>query len=234
MGRSGRAPRERFTVMSVTKARIVVVDDHPIVRDGLAELLNREEDLTVCGEAADATQAVKVIAETNPDLAIVDISLRNSNGLHLIKHLRAANARLYILVLSMHEEDVYAERALRAGAQGYIMKREPPKKVIAAIRHVLSGEIYVGDELAARFMRRFVGGGADVGASPIQVLSDRELEVFDLIGQGLKTGQIATRLHLSVKTIESYREHIKEKLSLENATELVQHAIKWVHEDKGR
>ena len=229
--RYGGACAKGYVVSSKQKAKVVVVDDHPIVREGLAELINREKDLTVCGDAADVVQAMKVIAESKPDIAIIDISLKDSSGLQLIKRLRGADEKLCILVLSMHDEDLYAERALRAGAQGYIMKREAPREVVSAIRRVLAGEIYVGDELAARFMRRFVGGEPHVGGSPVELLSDRELEVFDFIGQGLKTGQIAERLHLSVKTIESYREHIKEKLGLRNATELVQHAIKWVHED---
>jgi len=207
----------------------MLVDDHPIVRQGLAELINRESDMTVCGQAESGAAAIVLTDTAQPDLALVDISLDDMNGLVLIKSLKARQRNLRVLVLSMHEESLYAERALRAGAHGYIMKREAPTKVIAGIRRVLAGDVYLSDELSARIMRKFANGPDAAGESSVSRLSDRELEVYSHIGQGLKTGQIAAKLSLSVKTIETYREHIKEKMGLNDATELVQSAIKWVH-----
>ena len=215
--------------MNQTLAKVLIVDDHPIVREGLAELINREKDLAVCGQADSGCRGLEAIEALAPDVAIIDLSLDDINGLTLIKNLRSRGITIPVLVLSMHEESLYAERALRAGAQGYIMKREAPTRVITAIRKVLGGEVYLSDTMAARVMQRIVGIPSRSSASPVSRLSDRELEVYAFIGQGLKTREIAAKLHLSVKTIETYREHIKEKIGLRNATELVQSAIKWVH-----
>ena len=208
------------------KTRILIVDDHPIVRQGLAELIDHEQDLTVCGQAEGAHEALKIIKELKPDMAIVDITLKETSGMELIKDITARYPDLLVLALSMHDESLYAERALRAGARGYIMKAT--ENVVTAIRNVVSGQIYVSDKMAAKMVRKLVGGGPDVGASAIDRLSDRELEVFSLIGQGQGTRQIAERLHLSLKTIETYRAHIKEKLNLVDANELLQYAIQWV------
>jgi len=210
-----------------TKTRILIVDDHPIVRQGMAGLIQHEPDLTVCGGADDAQQAIKAIKTTKPDLAIVDISLKDTSGIELIKDIKVRFPNLPILVLSMHDESLYAERALRAGAKGYIMKAEATEKTVTAIHKVLSGQLYVSEKMAARMLHKLVGGKIQPGTSPIESLSDRELEVFRLIGQGHTTRQIAEQFHLSIKTIDSYRAHIKEKLSLANATELTQHAIRW-------
>jgi len=210
------------------KTRIVIVDDHPIIRRGLADFINQAEDFEVCGEASDAHQAIEMITSLKPDVAVVDISLKEINGIELIKHLRTRNAKLPMLVLSMHDETLYAERALRAGARGYVMKQEPPETVISAVRKILTGEIYVSEKMSSRLIARMADGNANGTGSPLERLSDRELEVFQLIGQGLRTRQIAERLCLSIKTIESYREHIKHKLDLQNSTELFQHALQWV------
>ena len=214
--------------VSKKKARVLVVDDHPIVRQGLVQLINQEEDLVVCGDAENAHQAIEAIKLLKPDVAVIDISLKSINGLEFIKNIKVDNAKLPILVLSMHDEGLYAERALRAGAKGYIMKQEATENMLLAIRRVLTGEIYVSEKMGAKMLHQLVAGRPEAGSSPLDRLSDRELEVFQLIGQGLGTRQIAEELHLSVKTIESYREHIKEKMKLKNATELVQHAVQWV------
>lgn len=210
------------------KSKILIVDDHPIVRQGLTELVNHENDLTVCGQAEDAHQAMKAIKELRPSMAVVDISLRETSGIELIKDINVQYPNLPVLALSMHDESLYAERALRAGAKGYIMKAEATEKVITAIRKILNGEIYVSDKMAAKMVRKLVGGKAEISTSPVERLSDRELEVFHLIGKGYGTRQISERLHLSIKTIETYRAHIKEKLSLANAAELLRYAIQWV------
>ena len=209
------------------ETKILIVDDHPIVRQGLAELINHEEDLEVCGQAEDAHEALGIMKETEPNMVIVDISLKETSGIELIKDIKAQYPNLPVLALSMHDETLYAERSLRAGAKGYIMKAEATEKVIVAIRKILSGQIYVSDMMAAKMVRKLVGGGPDAGESSVERLSDRELEVFGLIGQGYGTRQIAERLHLSVKTIETYRAHIKEKLNLADANELLQYAIQW-------
>jgi len=188
----------------------------------------------VCGQAEDAYDAMEAIKTLKPDLVIVDISLKEKSGIEVIKDIKSRYPTLTVLILSMHDESLYAERALRAGAKGYIMKQEATEKVITAIRKVLSGQVYVSNRMAARMVGKFVGGGPDVGASEIDRLSDRELEVFCLIGQGHGTREIAEKLHLSVKTIETYRAHIKEKLNLTSAAELLRYAIRWVSsENKG-
>ena len=216
------------------KAKILIVDDHPLVREGLADLVNKEKDLVVCGQAEDAYQAMEAIRELKPDMAIVDISLKETSGLELIKDIKIQHPSLPILTLSMHEESVYAERALRAGAKGYIMKREATKKVVTAIRKVLRGQLYLSEKMTTRLVRKFVDGKPEAGTSPIDRLTDRELEVFSLLGRGNGTRQISEQLHLSVKTIETYRSRIKEKLNLTSASELLQHAFQWVNsEGKG-
>ena len=212
---------------NANKRKIIIVDDHPIVRRGLTELINQEEDLVVSGHAEDAYEAMDTIRSLKPDMVIVDISLKGKSGMEVIKDIKARYPALPVLTLSMHDESLYAERAIRAGAKGYIMKQEATEKVITAIRKVLSGQVYVSNSMAAKIVSKFAGSEPDVGASVIDRLSDRELEVFRLIGQGYGTRQIAKKLHLSVKTIETYRAHIKEKLSLASATELLQYAIQW-------
>ncbi len=210
------------------KRTVLIVDDHPIVREGLAQLIDQESDLQVCGQAEDAHEAMQAIRQLAPDLVIVDISLKDTSGMELIKDLKVQYPRLPVLTLSMHDEAVYGERALRAGARGYIMKQEATEKVVTAIRRVLAGEIYVSDGMAAKMVSKIVGGGAREGGSPVECLSDRELEVFRLIGEGYSTREMAEKLHLSVKTIETYRAHIKDKLNLEDANELLRCAIQWV------
>jgi DNA-binding NarL/FixJ family response regulator len=211
------------------KTRIIVVDDHPIVRQGLAELINREEDLVVCGQAEDAHQAMQMMKELKPDMVIVDIFLKETSGMELIKDIKARYPSLSILALSMHDESIYAERALRSGAEGYIMKAEATENIIRAIHKVISGQIYLSDAMAPQMVRKLVSAGPDAASPTIERLSDRELEVFNLIGQGYTTRQIAQNLSLSIKTIETYRAHIKEKLNLENAAKLLQYAILWVN-----
>ncbi len=204
---------------------IVIVDDHPILREGLAQLIDQQKDLGICGQFEDASKAFDAIPTIKPDLALVDISLKGSSGIELLKNIKSNYPKLLVLVLSMHDESLYAERVLRAGAAGYIMKQEAAEKVLEAIRKVLKGEIYLSDKMSAKLMHQLVGGRATATGSVMERLSDRELEVFGLIGEGRGTRQIAEQLHLSVKTIESHRAHIKEKLNLKNATELVHRAI---------
>jgi DNA-binding NarL/FixJ family response regulator len=212
--------------------RIFVVDDHPVVRQGLTLLINREPDLTVCGDAEEAHSALERIATLKPDLMVVDISLDGPDGLDLLKTVRTRDQQLPILILSMHDELLYAERALHAGANGYIMKQEAAEQVLVAIRRLLNGDIFVSDRMASAMLRRVVGRAPAEPQSPIANLTDRELEVFRLIGQGHGTRQIAEQLHISVKTVESYQAHIKDKLSLKNSRELVQRAIQWTMSEK--
>ena len=217
---------------TLTKKRILVVDDHPIVRQGLALLIDREPDLVVCGEAEDAMGAMHVLASAKPDFLIVDLSLNGPDGIDLLKNVRTTHATLPVLILSMHDELVYAERALRAGANGYIMKQVATERVLVAVRRILAGEIYVSDRIANRMLKHYITGPGTLRNSSIADLTDRELEVFRLIGEGHGTRQIAEELHRSIKTVESYQAHIKEKLSLRSARELVQHAIRWSMNEK--
>jgi len=212
--------------------RVLIVDDHPLLRKGVSQLIDQEKDLVVVGEAEDANKAITAIENTKPDIALIDISLNGTSGIELLKNIKARFPKLKMLVLSMHDESVYAHRALRAGASGYIMKQEGTEKVLLALRKVLQGEVYLSDRLGNRMLHTLVNGRASLTTSPIEELSDRELEVFSLIGQGHGTRPIAEKLHLSVKTIESHRAHIKEKLNLQNASELVHHAIQWVQSEK--
>ncbi|MFZ0521686.1 MAG: response regulator transcription factor [Candidatus Acidiferrales bacterium] len=211
----------------IKRFRVLLVDDHPIVRQGLALLIDREADLLVCGEAEGAHSAFHAIATLRPDIVLLDISLSGPDGLDVLKEIRVKSANLPVLMLSMHDETIYAERAMRAGANGYIVKQEATEKVLVAIRRILQGGVYLSDRLTNTMLQQFVHGASSTKKSPLVSLTDRELEVFRLIGQGHGTRQIADELHLSVKTIESYQAHIKEKLSLRNARELVQHAIEW-------
>ncbi len=218
------------------QARILIVDDHPIVRRGLAQLIDHEPDLHVAYEAENAQEAFEILesAEDNlPEIAVVDISLPGMTGIDLIKHLRTRYPSVRILALSMLDENLYAERALRSGANGYIMKQEATERVITALRRVLRGEVYLSDEMSSKMIQQLVSARAEGGATSLSRLSDREIEVFRRIGQGRSTRQIAEALHLSVKTIETYRENIKHKLKLKNASELVQHAVQWVQMEEG-
>jgi DNA-binding NarL/FixJ family response regulator len=216
--------RPQFGAQSA-KAKIFLVDDHPIVRQGLGLLINREADLVVCGEADGAPAALQGIASLQPDLMVIDISLDGPDGIELLKTIRVKDPILPVLNLSMHEESTYAERSLRAGANGYIMKQEATERVLVAIRRILDGKVYLSERLTNRMLEQFVHGAGTSKKDPLGTLSDRELEVYRLIGAGHGTRKIAEELHVSVKTVESYQAHIKEKLSLRNARELVQHAI---------
>ena len=208
--------------------RIYIVDDHPLVRQGLSQIVASEADMEICGEAEDSPAAIRGVGEANPDAIIVDISLKGANGLELIKNLKAIHEDIPILVFSMHDETIYAQRALRAGAKAYVMKKESPSKVVDAIRKIIQGEIYVSPSVADQVLHQIVSGPGNVSTSPVDRLTDRELEVVQLIGRGLSSREVAESLQLSVKTIESHRAHVKEKLSLRNATELVQFSVQWV------
>lgn len=214
------------------KNQVYLVDDHPIVRQGIRLLIEQEPDLAVCGDSDNAADAIKAIEALRPDLAIVDLSLKNSSGLELIKDMQARCPEVRILVLSMHDEYFYAERVLRAGARGYITKEEGTEKVIDGIRRLLAGEVYLSEKMASRMVCRLVGGKGGALQPTIDRLTDRELEVFEFIGLGMGTREIAERLHLSAKTIESHREHIKEKLSLNGAADLLKHAIHWMQSER--
>ena len=214
------------------KRKVFLVDDHPIVREGLGLLINGEADLMVCGESDGGTAILQTIGQLRPDIVVLDISLNGPDGIDLLKMLRITDPGLPVLILSMHDESTYAERTLRAGGNGYIMKQEATEKVLTAIRRILRGEVYLSERLANRMLQHFVCGGAPSKDSPLANLSDRELEVFRLIGEGHGTRQIADELNVSVKTVESYQAHLKEKLSLRNARELVQHAIEWSMSEK--
>lgn len=213
------------------KFRVLLVDDHPILRRGLTQMINQEPDLMVCGEAEDASKGFEAVGTLQPDVALVDISLKTGNGIELIKNIKARYPDLPMLVLSMHDESLYAERALRAGSLGYIMKEEATEQVLVAIRRVLNGEVFLSDKMKSKMLQQLATGRHKIVTSPIEHLTDRELEVFRLIGEGRSTRQIAAELHLSVRTVEAYREYIKSKLNLKNATELVQHAFHWVHHE---
>lgn len=210
--------------------RVLIVDDHPMLRRGLAELISHESDLGMCGEADDADAALELVSTLRPDLVVVDITLRTSNGLELVKQLRAVDPTTKILVCSMHDETLFAERALRAGAMGYINKDKALDDVVRAIRSVLRGEIYLSDSMADRILRRVRGGTPGLAQAPIDRLTDRELEVLQLIGAGLGTADIAERLDLSPKTVDAHRQKIKRKLDLESSSELTLYAVKWALE----
>ena len=213
--------------------RILIVDDHPIVRQGIESLLAQEPDLSICGEAESAGEALDFLRNERPDAAVIDITLKGTDGLELTKSARAEFPDLIVLIMSMHDESIYAERALRSGASGYIMKQEVANSIVAALRSVLNGEIYVSEKVRQTLLGRLSGHKTRLEDSPIDRLSDRELEVFRMIGRGCGTRQIAEQLHLSVKTIETYRAHIKDKMGIQNATELVRRAVQLVENDPG-
>jgi DNA-binding NarL/FixJ family response regulator len=211
---------------------IVLIDDHPLLRKGLTRTIEKEADLSVVGQMDSAEEALGAIEDLTPDLAIVDISLPGMSGMELIKHLQSRTPDVRILVVSRHDESLYAERCIRAGARGYVMKQEAGDAIVNAIRTVLNGRIFVSEEINERLLQSMAEGGRDrIMQSPLEVLSDRELEVFELTGRGDSTREIAERLHLSVKTVESYRARIKNKLNLDSANELMKHAVQWVESE---
>lgn len=214
-------------------SRVLLVDDHSVVRHGLALLINNEDDLTVCGEAGDAGSALKAAEKLQPDLTVVDIALGDTDGIELIKQIHARWPTTKVLALSMHSENLYAERALQAGANGYLMKEEAPQEFLSALRQILSGEVFVSRRLEKRWLQRMRKGSNSLDRTPVETLSDRELAVLQLIGDGLPSRKIAESLNLSIKTVQSHQEHIKQKLELANATELVRFATLWVHRESG-
>ena len=218
--------------VQTAKKTVLVVDDHPLMRQGLALLINQQQDMQVCGEAEEAQAAMRAIAHLRPDIMILDISLTGPDGLELLKNIRTTNPDLPVLILSMHDEAIYAERALRARANGYIMKQEATEKVLVAVRRILNGEVYLSERMSNKMLQQYIGGAPSMIQSRIASLSDRELEVFRLIGEGRATREIAEELHLSVKTVETYQAHIKEKLALRSGRELIQHAIQWKINEK--
>ena len=210
------------------RTRVLIVDDHPAVREALAFRIGRQSDLQVCGEAADVAEALRLLAKTQPDVAVVDISLKTGNGIDLIKRIKDRNDHVRMVVWSMHSESLYAERALRAGALGYVNKDQATDTIVEAIRRVLAGKVYLSDAMTERLLQRAVGGEAIAALrSPVEILADRELEVFRLIGAGVKTTDIAEQMHLSIKTIETYRDRIRKKLDLKDGTELAHYATQW-------
>ena len=213
-------------------ADIVLIDDHPLMRKGLTRTIESEVDLDVIGQMSSAEEALEDIEELAPDLAVVDISLPGMSGMELIKHLQSRTPNIKILVVSRHDETLYAERCIRAGAKGYLMKQEAGDVIVKAIRKVLNDRIFVSEEINERLLQSMAEGGRErIMQSPLEVLSDRELEVFELTGKGSSTRDIAERLHLSVKTVESYRARIKDKLNLDSGNELMKHAVQWVESE---
>lgn len=210
------------------QGRILIVDDHPIFRKGIAMLLEHEEDIIICGEAETAAQAMGLVEHHEFELVIADISLKDTNGIELVKSLKAFKPELPVLIFSMHDESLYAERALRAGARGYLMKQAPADQVVAAIRKVLHGELYLSSAANLQMLTTFVSGRGTSSKNSVDMLSDRELEIFEQLGKGRGTSMIAHDLHLSVKTVEAHRSHIKTKLGLSTAPELVRAAVEWV------
>jgi DNA-binding NarL/FixJ family response regulator len=217
------------------KKRVLIVDDHPIFRAGLTGLVNLEAGLTVCGEANDAAQAMQAVEKLHPDLVLLDMSLPGKGGLELLKDIRAIAPQTPVLIISMHDETLYAERVIKAGGRGYIMKQEGPEKIVQAVRKVLSGGISVSERIAAQILDAMSGGksgksGKSGTSSSVSTLTDREFEVYRLLGQGKEPHEIARTLHLSIKTVDTHRAHIRQKLGLRNATELIHHATRWVGE----
>ena len=212
---------------TLARKRLFIVDDHPLVREGLTNLINRQDDLTVCGEAKDSAEAIDGISQQRPDMAIIDISLTNESGLELIKHITKRFPEVAVIVLSMHDEALYAERALRAGARGYVMKHETSKSVLSSIRRVMGGDIYVSERIANRTALRITSARRVAATSPVERLSDRELEIFQLLGQGRTPSEIARDLNLSLKTVQAYCARAKEKFGVTSLTELLRAAIKW-------
>jgi DNA-binding NarL/FixJ family response regulator len=214
------------------KKTVLVVDDHPLMRQGLALLINQQQDMRVCGEAEEAQAAIQAVTQLRPDIMILDISLNGPDGIEILKNIRNTDPDLPVLVLSMHDEAIYAERALRARANGYIMKQEATEKVLVAVRRILAGEVYLSERMSNKMLQQYIGGSPNMIQSRIATLSDRELEVFRRIGEGRATREIAEELHLSVKTVETYQAHIKDKLALRSGRELIQHAIQWKINEK--
>lgn len=210
------------------KAKVMIVEDHPIFRKGLAHLINEEKDMEICGEAEDVIEAGKILKKTRPDMMIVDLTLKGASGLELIKSVHEQIPDLPVLVLSMHDESIYAERVLRAGAKGYIMKQEMTGKVIDAIRHVLAGKKFFSESVVESFLGMMTGKPSAPSQNPIDTLSDRELEVFTLIGRGMGRQEIGDRLHVGIKTVGTYREKIKLKLGIKSSPDLVRRAVQWV------
>ncbi len=215
-------------VAPAVRRKVLIVDDHPITRQGIRLLIDQQPDFVVCGEADNGAAAIELAAKLKPDLAIVDITLRTANGIEVTKNLRAHSPSLLILIVSMHDEELFAERALRAGAKGYLMKHEASDQIVNALRRIVGGEIFVSERVQAKMLSRIINSRTGEVVSPVDSLSDREMEVFQLLGNGYSTRQIAERLNLSVKTIDSYREHLKLKLNLESGAELIRYAIQWV------
>ena len=213
--------------VKMKKTQIYIVDDHPLVRESLASLINQQPDLAVCGESESAVRAMREIIAIQPDLAILDISLKESSGLELIKAVKAKMPHLSVVVLSMHDEQLYAERCIRAGASAYVMKRESSKRIVVAVREVMAGRMCVSDQIAGIIAQKFVGGRQMRGGSPINALSDRELEVFGLLGKGMATRQVADNMRVSIKTVQAYCARIKQKLHLSTAAQLLREAIHW-------
>jgi DNA-binding NarL/FixJ family response regulator len=222
------------TPESSSVKRVFLVDDHPLVRERLAQLIDQQPDLKVCGEAGDVPEALDGLERTKPDVAVVDLSLKNSNGLELSKDIKARGWDIPVLVLSMHEEMLYAERVLRAGGLGYLSKQESSREILLGIRKVIQGQVHVSGEVAGLMLRRIAGGQGKPKGATVECLADRELQVFQLIGHGNSTRKIAETLNLSVKTVESYRARIKEKLLLDDGVQLLQRAVTWVESGGGR
>lgn len=213
------------------KKRVFLIDDHPLVCNGLRLLISQQNDLEVCGDAGSAAEAMEKLGPSQPDLVILDLSLQDCPGLDLIKRIRSTQHGLPVLVLSMHNEDLYAERSLRAGAKGYVMKQESPKVVLEAIREVLGGEIYLSSAMSSKMLRKLLAEGPEPEMHPMEKLTDRELEIFQLIGKGKPTREIAKDLSVSIKTVEAHREHIKKKLGIKSAGQLAHRAFQWVQEE---
>lgn len=224
---SGNDPISSSKTPKPTRAKILIVDDHPTMREGLIRVIEREADLQICGETGNARQALEIVESSTPDLVLLDLSLGKDNGIELIKDLRIRHPLLQVLVHSMHEDSVYAGRALRAGARGYVTKSEPPGNILQAIREVLEGEIYLNPALTKEVLHTLVADDHQKGASPFGVLSDREFEVFEMMGKGFVTKEIAATLHLSQKTVQAHRDHIREKMGFTDAASLLRFAIRW-------
>ena len=226
------AGSQTVTPKARKRVRILLVDDHPMVRERLAEIINREPDLMVCAEAEDRHQAIEAISARQPALVIVDITLKNSDGVELIKDIHSRWPSLLMLVVSMHDESLYAERVLRAGARGYITKQEATHSILQAIRRVLEGQVFLSESSASQILGRITTAGPGEVLGPVESLADRELQVFELTGRGLNTRQIAQQLHIGVKTVETYRHRIREKLNLKHPTDLLRRAIAWTHQPR--
>lgn len=224
--------RDQQTLSETRKTRVMIVDDHALLRDGMRLMIESEPDLEVCGEAADETEAVQRVRQLHPDLVIADISLNTGDGIELIKRIKAHDPESRIIVSSMHDETIYGERALHAGAAGYVSKHDPGGTLLKAIRHVLAGGMYFGEQMTQRLLRRAATREGSERMCPVDLLADRELEAFRLIGRGFSTGDIAARMHISPKTVDRYRENIKRKLNLITSNELVHYATLWVEQQR--